>query len=225
MIRLKGIIKNYIMGENIVNVLKNIDLNIEANEFVSIFGPSGSGKSTIMNIIGCLDVATEGSYELDGREVSNLSDDELAEIRNEKIGFVFQKYNLLPKLSALENVGLPLIYQGLDAKTITERSMEVLKKVGMEHRMHHRPNELSGGQQQRVAIARALITNPPVILADEPTGALDSKTGLEVIEILTKLHIQGSTVILITHDMDLAKHAKRVIKIQDGTIIEDKELI
>ena len=225
MIQLKDIIKNYSMGENIVNVLKNINLNIGANEFVSIFGPSGSGKSTLMNIIGCLDVATEGSYELDGKEVGNLSDDELAEIRNEKIGFVFQKYNLLPKLSALENVGLPLIYQGLDSKTITERSIEVLKKVGMENRMHHRPNELSGGQQQRVAIARALITNPPVILADEPTGALDSKTGLEVIEILTKLHSQGSTVILITHDVDLAKRAKRVVKIQDGIIIEDKELI
>lgn len=222
MIQLTGINKFYSMGDSMITALNDINLNIDSREFVSIVGPSGSGKSTLMNIIGCLDVASSGSYELDGMEVSNMTDDELAEIRNEKIGFVFQRFNLLPKLSSLENVGLPLIYKGLNPKEIDERAMEALKKVGLEERMNHKPNELSGGQQQRVAIARALVTDPPVILADEPTGALDSKTGIEIMDILKKLHSKGNTIILITHDNSLAAQAERIVRIQDGKIIQDK---
>jgi len=225
MIQLTGINKHYSMGDSIINALNDINLNIDSHEFVSIVGPSGSGKSTLMNIIGCLDVASSGSYELDGMEVSNMTDDELAEIRNEKIGFVFQKFNLLPKLSSLENVGLPLIYKGLNPKEIDERSIEALKKVGLEDRLNHRPNELSGGQQQRVAIARALVTDPPVILADEPTGALDSKTGIEIMDILKKLHSKGNTIVLITHDNSLAAQAERIVRIQDGKIIQDKGMV
>jgi len=222
MIQLTGINKFYSMGDSMITALNDINLNIDSREFVSIVGPSGSGKSTLMNIIGCLDVASSGSYELDGMEVSNMTDDELAEVRNEKIGFVFQRFNLLPKLSSLENVGLPLIYKGLNPKEIDERAMEALKKVGLEERMNHKPNELSGGQQQRVAIARALVTDPPVILADEPTGALDSKTGIEIMDILKKLHSKGNTIVLITHDNSLAAQAERIVRIQDGKIIEDK---
>ncbi|MHC1720563.1 MAG: ABC transporter ATP-binding protein [Clostridiaceae bacterium] len=225
MIQLTGINKHYFMGDSIIKALNDINLNIESHEFVSIVGPSGSGKSTLMNIIGCLDVASSGSYELDGMEVSNMTDDELAEIRNEKIGFVFQKFNLLPKLSSLENVGLPLIYKGLNPKEVDERSIEALKKVGLEDRLNHRPNELSGGQQQRVAIARALVTDPPVILADEPTGALDSKTGIEIMDILKKLHSKGNTIVLITHDNSLASQAERIVRIQDGKIIQDKGMV
>lgn len=213
------------MGDTEVKALSDVNIRINAKEFVSIVGPSGSGKSTLMNMIGCLDVPTSGSYVLDGKEVSQMKDDELAEIRNCKIGFVFQKFNLLQKLSALENVELPLIYQGLNAKEVRKRAIEALESVGLQDRMHHRPNELSGGQQQRVAIARALVTKPPVILADEPTGALDSKTGLEVMGILKDLHSKGNTIILITHDSSLAMQAKRMIKIHDGEITEDREVI
>lgn len=213
------------MGDTEVRALNDVNIKINAKEFVSIVGPSGSGKSTLMNMIGCLDVPTSGSYILDGKEVSQMKDDELAEIRNCKIGFVFQKFNLLQKLSALENVELPLIYQGLNAKEVRKRAIEALESVGLQDRMHHRPNELSGGQQQRVAIARALVTKPPVILADEPTGALDSKTGLEVMGILRDLHSKGNTIILITHDNSLAMQAKRMIKIHDGEITEDREVI
>ncbi len=213
------------MGDTEVKALNDVNIKINAKEFVSIVGPSGSGKSTLMNMIGCLDVPTSGSYILDGKEVSQMKDDELAEIRNCKIGFVFQKFNLLQKLSALENVELPLIYQGLNAKEVRKRAIEALESVGLQDRMHHRPNELSGGQQQRVAIARALVTKPPVILADEPTGALDSKTGLEVMDILRDLHSTGNTIILITHDNSLAMQAKRMIKIHDGEITEDREVI
>lgn len=213
------------MGDTEVKALSDVNIRINAKEFVSIVGPSGSGKSTLMNMIGCLDVPTSGSYVLDGKEVSQMKDDELAEIRNCKIGFVFQKFNLLQKLSALENVELPLIYQGLNAKEVRKRAIEALESVGLQERMHHRPNELSGGQQQRVAIARALVTKPPVILADEPTGALDSKTGLEVMGILKDLHLKGNTIILITHDNSLAMQAKRMIKIHDGEITEDREVV
>jgi len=211
------------MGENKVTALDNISLSIGTHEFVSIVGPSGSGKSTLMNMLGCLDTPTSGTYKLDGKEVSKLKDDELAEIRNFKVGFIFQKFNLLQKLNALENVELPLIYQGLRPKEVRERAKKALADVGLDGRMDHRPNELSGGQQQRVAIARALVTNPPVLLADEPTGALDSKTGIEVMGILKDLHKKGNTIILITHDNSLAVQAKRLVRISDGQVVEDKE--
>lgn len=224
MIQINNMYKIYTMGENKVTALNGINLHIKPHEFVAIVGPSGSGKSTLMNMIGCLDVPTSGSYKLDGEEVSKLKDDKLAEIRNCKIGFIFQKFNLLQKLSALENVELPLIYQGISAKEAKERAIESLEIIGLGERMYHKPNELSGGQQQRVAIARALVTKAPVLLADEPTGALDSKTGIEVMEILKELNSKGNTVILITHDNNLAMQAKRIIRIQDGEIIDDKEM-
>ncbi len=224
MIDISNMYKIYKMGENEVTALNNINLHIGAHEFVSIVGPSGSGKSTLMNMLGCLDVPTSGTYILDGQEVSKLNDDMLAEIRNNKIGFIFQRFNLLQKLSALENVELPLIYQGVGSREARERAIESLEDLGLEDRMHHRPSELSGGQQQRVAIARALVTKPPVILADEPTGALDSKTGKEVMGILKNLHSKGNTIILITHDNSLAIQAKRMIRISDGQITEDKEV-
>lgn len=225
MIEITDMYKVYTMGENKVTALNGINLNISLHEFVAIVGPSGSGKSTLMNMLGCLDVPTSGSYKLDGQEVSKLKDDRLAEIRNFKIGFIFQKFNLLQKLSALENVELPLVYQGVHNKEAKQRAMEALATVGLKERMHHRPNELSGGQQQRVAIARALVTRPPVLLADEPTGALDSKTGIEVMNMLKELNANGNTIILITHDNDLAAEAKRIIRISDGEITEDKEVV
>lgn len=224
MIDISNMYKVYKMGENEVAALNNINLHIDAHEFVSVVGPSGSGKSTLMNMLGCLDVPTSGKYMLDGQEVSKLNDDRLAEIRNNKIGFIFQRFNLLQKLSALENVELPLIYQGVGSREARERAIESLESLGLKDRMHHKPNELSGGQQQRVAIARALVTKPPVILADEPTGALDSKTGKEVMGILKNLHSMGNTIILITHDNSLAVQAKRMIRISDGQITEDKEV-
>jgi putative ABC transport system ATP-binding protein len=213
------------MGENKVTALNGINLHIKLHEFVAIVGPSGSGKSTLMNMLGCLDVPTSGSYKLDGQEISKLKDDKLAEIRNFKIGFIFQKFNLLQKLSALENVELPLVYQGVHNKEARERAMESLDKVGLKPRMNHKPSELSGGQQQRVAIARALVTRPPVLLADEPTGALDRKTGIEVMDMLKELNANGNTIILITHDNDLAAEAKRIVRISDGEITEDKEVV
>jgi putative ABC transport system ATP-binding protein len=217
--------KKYVMGDNIVTALNNVNLNINSHEFVSIVGPSGSGKSTLMNMLGCLDVPTSGSYILDGKEVSRMKDEELAEIRNFKIGFIFQRFNLLQKLNAIENVELPLVYQGISPRESRERAEAALDSVGLLERAHHKPNELSGGQQQRVAIARALVTNPPVILADEPTGALDSKTGIEVMGILKDLHSKGNTIILITHDNSLAMQAKRLIRIQDGEITEDRVVV
>lgn len=220
MIDIKDLSKIYEMGENKVYALNHINLNIKEHEFVSIIGPSGSGKSTLMNMLGCLDVPTEGTYILDGKQISKMSDDELADIRNNKIGFVFQGFNLLPKLTAIENVELPLIYQNVPAKERHERAKKALANVGLEGRINHTPTELSGGQQQRVAIARALITNPPLILADEPTGNLDSKSGKEVMEIFHKLNEQGNTIVLITHDNDVARQAKRIIRIQDGKLTE-----
>ena len=206
--------------DNRVYALNHVNLHIKEHEFVSIIGPSGSGKSTLMNMLGCLDVPTEGSYKLDGKEVSKMKDDELAEVRNRTIGFVFQGFNLLPKLDAIENVELPLIYQGVSAKERHERAIKALESVGLGKRIHHKPSELSGGQQQRVAIARALITNPPLILADEPTGNLDSKSGKEVMEIFKSLNKNGNTIVLITHDNGVANQAQRVIRIQDGKLYE-----
>ena len=209
------------MGENKVYALDDVSLHVAAHEFVSIIGPSGSGKSTLMNMLGCLDVPTQGRYFLDGTDISKKTDDELAEIRNKKIGFVFQGFNLLPKLTAVENVELPLIYSNVSAKERHEKAKEALAKVGLEGRIDHKPTELSGGQQQRVAIARALITDPPIILADEPTGNLDSKSGKEVMEIFKNLNANGNTIILITHDSGVAAQAKRVVRIQDGKLYEE----
>lgn len=224
MIHIANIYKIYQMGETQVNALNNISLDIKQHEFVAIVGPSGSGKSTLMNMLGCLDTPTSGTYELDGKEISSMNDNQLADIRNNRIGFIFQGFNLLPKLTAVENVELPLIYQGMKSHERYERSVDALKIVGLEERIRHRPNELSGGQQQRVAIARALVTNPPIILADEPTGNLDSKSGREIMEILHQLNQAGNTIILITHDNSIAMQANRVVRIQDGQIIEDREV-
>ena len=220
MIRMKGIRKEYRMGENVVAALGGVDIHIEPHEFVSIIGPSGSGKSTLMNIIGCLDVADEGEYFLDGQEISDYTEDELAVIRNRKIGFVFQQFNLLPKLTAQENVELPLIYQGMSAGKRHARSEEVLERVGLLDRMDHKPTELSGGQQQRVAIARALAGNPSLILADEPTGNLDSRTGAEVMALFHELHEAGNTIVLITHDSGIAAQTPRAIHIHDGRVLD-----
>jgi putative ABC transport system ATP-binding protein len=223
-ITLNNIYKIYQMGENSVNALNNVSLKVNEHEFVAIVGPSGSGKSTLMNILGCLDVPTAGSYILDGNEVSNMNDNELADIRNRKIGFIFQGFNLLKKLSAVENVELPLVYQGIGQKDRHRRSIEALEAVGLGGRLKHAPNELSGGQQQRVAIARALVSNAPILLADEPTGNLDSKSGQEIIKIMHDLHEKGNTIILITHDNNIAMQAERIIRIIDGQIAEDKEV-
>lgn len=225
MIDISHIYKIYRMGKNEVTALDDITLHIEEHEFVSIVGPSGSGKSTLMNMIGLLDVPSKGNYQLDGMEVSKLKGDKLAEIRNFKIGFIFQRYSLIPTLNSLENVILPLTYQGVSPREAKKRATESLESVGMKERMHHKPRELSGGQQQRVAIARALVTRASVILADEPTGALDSKTGKEVMGILKRLNAEGNTIVLITHDERLAAQAKRMVRIQDGQIVQDKELV
>lgn len=222
MIKITNMCKTYRMGDNVVNALNNVSIAIGKHEFVAIIGPSGSGKSTLMNMLGCLDTPTSGTYILDGKEVSKLSDDQLAEIRNKKIGFIFQGFNLIQKLNALENVELPLVYQGVGSKERHARSIKALETVGLGDRIHHKPNELSGGQQQRVAIARALVNDPPMILADEPTGNLDSKSGMEVMNTMKELHKQGNTIILITHDINIAAMAERVVRIQDGEIIEDR---
>lgn len=222
MLNITDLVKAYEMGDTVVKALDGVSLSIGQNEFVAIVGPSGSGKSTLMNIIGCLDVSTSGSYVLDGQEVSTYNDDQLADFRINKIGFIFQRYNLLPRLSVVENVELPLVYLGIGGAERRRRALESLRNVGLENRAHHIPSELSGGQQQRVSIARAMVTNPSIILADEPTGALDSKTGQEVLKLLQDLHKAGNTIILITHDMDIAKRAKRIVRIMDGKIVADK---
>ncbi|MBT9136790.1 MAG: putative ABC transporter ATP-binding protein YknY [Firmicutes bacterium] len=222
MIELKNLGKTYKMGQNSVVALDSVSLDISKGEFVAVIGPSGSGKSTLMNILGCLDAPTSGSYTLDGRDISQLSDNQLAEIRSAKIGFVFQGYNLLAKLNALQNVELPAMYLGLGAGERIRRAKEALEMVGLSDRMHHRPSELSGGQQQRVAIARALVNHPSVIMADEPTGNLDSKSGADIMRILGELNGAGNTIVMITHDQNLAEKAKRVLKIFDGKIVSDK---
>ncbi|MCR2806774.1 ABC transporter ATP-binding protein [Paenibacillus sp. SCIV0701] len=220
MIEITQLVKQYVMGRETVTVLKGVSLSVYPGDFVAIVGPSGSGKSTMMNVIGCLDTPTDGSYKLDGTEVRGLSDNKLADIRNKKIGFIFQGFHLLPKLTALENCELPLIYRGLPAKQRREMAMTALEQVGLGERVHHRPSELSGGQQQRVAIARALATNPPILLADEPTGALDMKTGQEVLSLIEELNRKGHTIVLITHDMDVAKRAGRTVVMRDGELTE-----
>ena len=220
MIVMQGIRKEYRMGDNVVAALGGVDIHIRPHEFVSIIGPSGSGKSTLMNIIGCLDTADDGIYRFDGLDITDYTEDELATIRGRKIGFVFQQFNLLPKLTAQENVELPLIYQGMSAGKRHKRSREVLDRVGLLDRMHHKPTELSGGQQQRVAIARALAGDPSLILADEPTGNLDSKTGAEVMKLFHELHEAGNTIVLITHDAKIAAQTPRAIHIHDGKVLE-----
>ncbi|AIQ63200.1 macrolide ABC transporter ATP-binding protein [Paenibacillus stellifer] len=222
LIRVENLIHRYTMANESMTILRGLTFTIDMGEFVAIIGPSGSGKSTIMNMLGCLDVATEGDYFLDGQEIRKMSDNKLAQIRNEKIGFIFQNFNLLPKLSAVENVELPLIYRGVSHRERREAAMQALIRVGLDGRMDHRPSELSGGQQQRVAIARALAGSPPILLADEPTGALDTHTGKEVMQMIKELNSQGHTIILITHDLDIAQQAKRVIRIQDGNLVEDR---
>lgn len=221
-IHLEEIRKSYFMGRQEIRVLKGINLDIQKNEYVALMGPSGSGKSTLMNILGCLDTPTAGKYVLNGQDVSKMLDDSLAEVRNSEIGFVFQQFNLLPRLTALENVALPLVYAGVPKKQRTEMAMEVIKKVGLEERSHHKPNELSGGQNQRVAIARALVNTPSLILADEPTGNLDTKTSIEIMEIFGKIQASGNTVVLVTHEEDIANHAHRIVRLRDGVIESDR---
>lgn len=210
------------MGTHLVPVLKGIDLLISKNEYVALMGPSGSGKSTLMNILGCLDTPTSGKYVLNNKDVSMLPDNDLAVIRNKEIGFVFQQFNLLPRLTALENVALPLVYAGIGKKEREQRAKNMLEKVNLQDRMLHKPNELSGGQCQRVAIARALVNDPSIILADEPTGNLDTNTSLEIMEIFETIHKSGNTLILVTHEEEIAKHAKRIIKLRDGVIVDDR---
>lgn len=222
-IQLSEIKKVYQMGDNIVNALAGIDFTVTAGEFTAIMGPSGSGKSTLMNILGCLDRPTSGSYQLDGQEVAALNDDQLAITRNKKIGFVFQSFNLLPRMSAVENVALPLVYAGVEKKERMERAIRALTMVALDKRMDHKPNEMSGGQRQRVAIARALVNDPTIIMADEPTGNLDTKSGNEVMEIFKALHSQGRTIILVTHEPDIAENAKRIITVRDGNIVSDEK--
>lgn len=220
-ILLADITKVYRMGDTVVNALAGVSLNVADGEFTAIMGPSGSGKSTLMNILGCLDRPTSGSYRLDGREVAHLGDDDLAVTRNKKIGFVFQSFNLLSKMSALQNVALPLVYAGVEKKARLDKAEKALTMVGLEKRLEHKPNELSGGQRQRVAIARALVNDPSIIMADEPTGNLDTKSGDEVMAIFKELNDQGRTIILVTHEPDIAEHARRVVVVRDGQIIRD----
>jgi len=222
MIRMKNVSKIYMMGEEAVHALDKATLEIQDGEFVAIVGPSGSGKSTMMNIIGCLDIADAGEYVLDGQSIEDYSEEELARIRNKKLGFVFQNFNLLSKLSALENVELPLVYQGVHGRERKKRAVAALTKIGLGDRLHHKPTELSGGQQQRVAIARALVTNPSLILADEPTGNLDQTTGMEIMELFHELNSQGNTIVLITHDARIAALAGRRIRMLDGHVIEEE---
>lgn len=222
-IHLQDLKKNYYLGRQVIEVLKGITLDVNKNEYLALMGPSGSGKSTLMNIIGCLDTPTEGSYILNGRDVSKMSDNELAEVRNKDIGFVFQQFNLLPRLTAAENVALPLVYAGIPKKQRMEKAMQVLEKVQLADRSQHKPNEMSGGQNQRVAIARALVNDPAIILADEPTGNLDSKTSHEIMQIFDQIHSMGNTLILITHEEDIARFAHRMVRLLDGQIESDRK--
>jgi putative ABC transport system ATP-binding protein len=222
LIDIKQITRDFVLGSEIINVLKGIDLQIKKGEYVALMGPSGSGKSTLMNLLGCLDTATSGTYILNGKDVSQMHDDQLAEIRNKEIGFVFQTFNLLPRTTALDNVALPMIYAGFSKSERNVRATEVLDQVGLADRMDHQPNQLSGGQRQRVAVARALVNKPSIILADEPTGNLDSKTSLEIMNLFNDIHKNGNTVILVTHEEDIAKYAHRIIRLRDGMIESDE---
>ncbi len=222
-IELRNITRDFPLGHEIIKVLKGINLDIERGEYVAFMGPSGSGKSTLMNLLGCLDTPTSGSYILNGNDVSKMSDDELAEIRNKEIGFVFQTFNLLPRTTALENVALPMVYAGASKSARTERAKEVLTNVGLADRMDHKPNQLSGGQRQRVAVGRALVNKPSIILADEPTGNLDSITSLEIMHLFDEIHAAGNTVIVVTHEEEVAMHAHRIIRLRDGVIESDKK--
>jgi putative ABC transport system ATP-binding protein len=221
-IEINSLIKNYYVGTETIRALRSVSLSINKNEYLAIMGPSGSGKSTLMNILGCLDTPTGGDYILNNTNVSNLDDDQLAEIRNKEIGFVFQTFNLLPRYSALENVSLPLIYAGINKEDRLKKAENVLVNVGLEDRMTHRPNELSGGQRQRVAVARAMVNSPSIILADEPTGNLDSKTSMDILNLFNEIHEKGNTIILVTHEEDIALHAHRIIRLKDGMIESDE---
>ncbi len=218
LIDLRAITKTYVLGQQIVHALKEVNLQIFKKEYVALMGPSGSGKSTLMNIIGCLDTPSSGIYLLNNKQVSAMSDAELSKVRNDEIGFVFQTFNLLGRLTAQENVALPLVYAGVSANERMERAANVLEKVGLKDRMHHKPNELSGGQRQRVAVARALINNPSLLLADEPTGNLDTKTSHEIMDLFREIHEQGNTIVLVTHEEDIAQNAKKIIRLRDGKI-------
>ncbi len=220
-IEIKGITRDFPLGDETIHVLKGIDLTINKGEYVALMGPSGSGKSTLMNILGCLDTPTSGSYVLNGKLVSEMHDDELAEIRNKEIGFVFQTFNLMPRTTALDNVALPMVYAGKSKEDRNVRATEVLTQVGLQDRMDHKPNQLSGGQRQRVAVARALVNHPAMILADEPTGNLDSKTSVEIMALFDEIHAKGNTVVLVTHEEDIAEHAHRIIRLRDGIIESD----
>jgi len=223
-IDIEGVTKLYRMGAETVHALRGVTLQIRRNEYLAIMGPSGSGKSTLMNMLGCLDTPTSGRYEFSGKNVATMVDDELADIRNREIGFVFQTFNLLPRSDALHNVELPLVYAGVGKHDRITRAREALENVGLGERLHHRPNELSGGQRQRVAIARALVTRPSIILADEPTGNLDSKTGVEIMNLFEQLYAQGNTLIVVTHEEDIAQHARRIVRLRDGLIESDANI-
>jgi putative ABC transport system ATP-binding protein len=220
-IRIEGLNKHYRIGDEVIKALNGVDLSIRKNEYVALMGPSGSGKSTIMNIIGCLDTPTSGSYFLNGPDVAQLSDNELAEIRNKEIGFVFQTFNLLPRYSALDNVALPLVYAGVPKEERQERAKQALISVGLGDRLHHKPNELSGGQRQRVAVARALVNRPSIILADEPTGNLDTKTSHEIMGLFDDIHAAGNTIVIVTHEEDIARMARRIVRMRDGKVESD----
>ena len=222
MIQIEGITKEYVMGESVIQALRGVDLFIRRNEYLAVMGPSGSGKSTLMNMLGCLDTPSSGRYEFNGKDVASMEDDELAEIRNREIGFVFQTFNLLPRSTSLQNVELPLIYAGVSPEERQRRAAEALMAVGLADRMYHKPNELSGGQRQRVAIARAVVNQPSIILADEPTGNLDSRTGEEIMALFGRLYENGNTIVIVTHEEEIAEHARRVVRLRDGVVESDE---